>query len=117
VIRPSTDTSSVLAQYNAPPKTNPEKNSFLASALPIEDKVTISTNIFKVKTSVEDYLPQSRGSKKKNFKSIKEFAAYLLMLLMKIRDLKPKPGEIHAKMEDQGELAKALEDLKSIRLS
>ena len=117
MIRSSTDVASVLAQYNASPKSGSVQNSFLSSLAPIEDKVTISANAFRVEMNVEDYLPQSRDLKKKNFKSVKEYAEYLLMLLLKLRDLKPKPGELRVKMEDQVEFRKALEELGNMKLS
>lgn len=82
----------------------------------IKDKVTISPDAFRVEMNVEDYLPQSRDLKKKNFKNVKEYAEYLLMLFMKLQELKPKPGELHVKMEDQAELRKAISDLGDVKL-
>lgn len=117
MIRPSTDMAAPYSSYNTALKEKSAQNNFLLSLTPIEDRVTISTNAFKVEMNIEDYLPQSRDLNKKNFKSVKEYAEYLLMLLMKLRELKPKPGELHVKMEDQAELSKALKDLGDMKLS
>lgn len=118
MIRASTDIAVPSSQYQAASKERPVQNEFLLSlTTPIQDKVTISANAFKVDTGIEDYLPQSRDKNKKEFKNVKEYAEYLLMLIMKLRDLKPKPGELNVKMEDQAELQKALKELGNIKLS
>ncbi|HNQ91562.1 MAG TPA: hypothetical protein PKI93_01375 [Alphaproteobacteria bacterium] len=69
---------------------------------------TIDISEFSVTTSVEDYLPQSRPKvdTKKNFKSMKEYIAYMLMLYDKIDKLKPMGGNQYVKLEDKNQLDK-----------
>ena len=116
MIRASGDVAAVLQRYNVPSPQTPAQTLVTKTVAAIEDKITITPDSFRVTTSIEDYLPQARDLKKKSFKSVKEYAAYLLMLYAQIRDLKPKSGELDVKIEDKKELQQALNELDDVEL-
>ena len=116
MIRASGDVAAALQRYNVPSAQSPAQVLVTKKVSAIEDKITITPDSFRVTTSIEDYLPQARDLNKKSFKSVKEYAEYLLMLYAKIRDLKPKPGELHVKLEQKNELQQALNDLDDVEL-
>ncbi len=112
--------SAVLQKYNVPSQQTSAETLVAQRANSISniaDRVTISPDAFRVETDIEDYLPKARDLKKKNFKSVKEYAEYLLMLYAKVGDLKPKPGEIHVKIEKQQEFREAMDELNELQFS
>lgn len=89
----------------------------------IQDKVTLSSSTtqapaFSVTTPIEDYLPQGKHiSTKKNFKNLKEYIAYLLLLFQKLDKIQTTTGSNFVRIEDKTEFAKLRNELDDLTQS
>ena len=95
---------------------NPVARSVTSSVLPVKNSDNSSLS---VTTPIEDYLPQSRAhdDEKKEFKTTKDWAAYLLILLDKIDKITPPEGRKFLTPENRAQFEKLEQELMNISAS
>ncbi|MFA7277184.1 MAG: hypothetical protein WC043_10335 [Pseudobdellovibrionaceae bacterium] len=74
----------------------------------------IQAGDFSVTTPLDDYLPQSRPSTKKQFKDNKDYIAYMLLLFMKMGKITPPEGRQFVRLEDRHMLQRLEKELSSL---
>lgn len=79
------------------------------------DRISSTISEFSVTTPMEDFLPQGKHiSSRKNFKTIKEYVAYMLLVYERMKQLEPKLGELTIKQEDKTEYLKLKHEISSL---
>ncbi len=88
-----------------------------AASLRLTQKTDDSS--LSVRTSVEDYLPQTRvkDPDKKEFKNYKDYIAYMMLLLQKIGKVTPPEGRQFVRIEDRNTLMKLEKQLNNMSLT